>query len=133
MCLNKKAEDEKDKRFAEIYVFEHTGNALQSYLQLVDEYGIEQKQSPSNQRSSACRFYHKPNVQRHIQKCRQEAQEKHDVQKTEIVLALQDIAFDEGNGVKDRLTALKQLTDIGGFATQNVNLNTKADIEVVIE
>lgn len=59
--------------------------------------------------------------------------EKHDVHKEEIVLALQDIAFDEGNGVKDRLSALKQLTDIGGFATQNVNLNTKADIEVVIE
>lgn len=133
MRVSKKAEDEKDKRFAEIYVFEHTGNALQSYLQLIDEYGMKQRQSPSNQRSAAAKYCRKPNVQRHIQECRQEAQEKYDVQKTEIVLALQDIAFDKGYGVKDRLTALKQLTDIGGFATQNVNLNTKADIEVVIE
>lgn len=133
MCVNRKAEDEKDKRFAEIYVYEHTGNIKQSYLQLIDEYGMKQKQSPDSLRGCASRYYRKPNVQRHIQECRQEAQEKHDVQKTEIVLALQDIAFDEGYGVKDRLSALKQLTDIGGFATQNVNLNTKADIEVVIE
>lgn len=131
--MSKQSEDDKDKRFAEIYIFEHPGNATQSYLQLIDEYGMQQKRSRSSQRSSASKYYRKPNVQRHIQECRQEAQEKYDVQKTEIVLALQDIAFDEGNGVKDRLSALKQLTDIGGFATQNVNLNTKADIEVVIE
>ncbi len=133
MCVNKQSEDEKDKRFAEIYVFEHPGNIIQSYLQLLAEYNIQQKQSIDGQRSSASKYCRKPNVQRHIQECRQEAQEKYDVQKTEIVLALQDIAFDEGYGVKDRLSALKQLTDIGGFATQNVNLNTKADIEVVIE
>lgn len=133
MCVNRKAEDEKDKRFAEIYVFEHTGNIKQSYLQLIDEYGMKQKQSPDSLRGVASRYYRKPNVQRHIQECRQEAQEKYDVHKEEIVLALQDIAFDEGYGVKDRLTALKQLTDIGGFATQNINLNAKADIEVVIE
>lgn len=131
--MSKQSEDDKDRRFAEIYVFEHTGNAIQSYLQLLEEYGMQQKQAPNSQRGAASRYYRKPNVQRHIQECRQEAQEKHDVQKTEIVLALQDIAFDEGYGVKDRLSALKQLTDIGGFATQNVNLNTKADIEVVIE
>ena len=133
MCISKQAEDEKDKRFAEIYVFEHTGNAIQSYLQLLAEYNIQYKQSLQSLKGVASRYSRKPNVQRHIQECRQEAQEKHDVHKEEIVLALQDIAFDEGNGVKDRLSALKQLTDIGGFATQNVNLNTKADIEVVIE
>lgn len=133
MRVSKKAEDEKDRRFAEIYVFEHTGNATQSYLQLIDEYGMKQRQSPANQRSSASKYYRKPNVQRHIQECRQEAQEKYDVHKEEIVLALQDVAFDENYGVKDRLMALKQLTDIAGLSTQNINLNAKADIEVVIE
>ena len=55
------------------------------------------------------------------------------MRKEEITLALQDIAFDTDVGIKDRLTALKQLTDIGGFATQNLNLDAKANIEVVIE
>ena len=130
---NKENEDAKNKRFAEIYVFEHTGNQIKSYLQLCDEFNIAQSQQPNSQRGAASRFFRKPEVQKYIRKFRDEAQEKYNVRKEEITLALQDIAFDTDVGIKDRLTALKQITDIGGFATQNLNLDAKANIEVVIE
>ena len=130
---NKENEDAKSKRFAEIYVFEHTGNQIQSYLQLCDEFNIKQTQQPNSQRAAASKYFRKPEVQSYIRQFRAEAQEKYDVRKEEIVLALQDIAFDTDNYKKDRLAALKQLTDIGGFAESNINLKADTKLEVVIE
>lgn len=130
---NPDVENEKNKRFAEIYLFEHTGNQIQSYLQMCEEFNIEQNQQRSSQRAAASRYFRKPEVQKYIRQFRAEAQEKYDVRKEEIVLALQDIAFDTDNYKKDRLAALKQLTDIGGFAEKNVNLKADSKLEVVIE
>lgn len=130
---NTEVENEKNKRFAEIYVFEQTGNATKSYLQMCEEFNIEQTQNYGSQRSAASKYFRKPEVQKYIRQFRAEAQEKYDVRKEEIVLALQDIAFDTDNYKKDRLAALKQLTDIGGFAEQNINLKADSSINVVIE
>lgn len=130
---NTEVENEKNKRFAEIYVFEQTGNATKSYQQLCAEFNIEQNQQRSSQRAAASRYFRKPEVQSYIRQFRAEAQEKYDVRKEEIVLALQDIAFDTDNYKKDRLAALKQLTDIGGFAESNINLKADTKLEVVIE
>lgn len=130
---NSEVENEKNKRFAEIYVFEQTGNATKSYLQMCEEFNIELNQNYDSLRTSASRYFRRPEVQKYIREFRAEAQEKYDVRKEEIVLALQDIAFDTDNYKKDRLAALKQLTDIGGFAEKNVNLKADSKLEVVIE
>lgn len=130
---NKDNETQKNKRFAEIYVFEQTGNATKSYQQLCQEFNIKQTQNYGSQRSAASKYFRKPEVQKFIEEYRAEAQEKYDVRKEEIVLALQEIAFDEDNCKKDRLAALKQLTDIGGFTEQKVNLKADTTLEVVIE
>lgn len=121
------------KRFAEIYVFEKTGNVTQAYRQLCEEFGIKISDITNTQTATACRLFRNPIVQKYVRQFRAEAQEKYDVRKEEIVLALQDIAFDTDNYKKDRLAALKQLTDIGGFAEKNVNLKADSKLEVVIE
>ena len=130
---NKDCENAKSKRFAEIYVFEQTGNQVQSYIQMCKEFNIEQTQNYVYQRQAASKYFRKPEVQEYIRQFRAEAQEKYDVRKEEIVIALQDIAFDTDNYKKDRLAALKQLTDIGGFAESNINLKADTKLEVVIE
>lgn len=81
---NKDIEDAKSKRFAEIYLFEHTGNQIQSYLQMCEEFNIEQNQQRSSQRAAASRYFRKPEVQKYIRQFRAEAQEKYDVRKEEI-------------------------------------------------
>lgn len=125
----------KAKRFAEIYLYEHCGNVTASYLQLMEESGGSDKITYSGLRSQAARYYRKPWVQAALEEERKLAQAMHEVRKEEIVSHLKDIAFDESPDSlkKDRLAALKQLTEIGGFATQNINMAAKADIEVVIE
>lgn len=124
----------KAKRFAEIYLYEHCGNVTQSYMQLLEESGDKQDITYGGLRTQSSKYYRKPWVQEALIEERRLAQEMFDVRKEEIVSHLKEIAFDESNiSDKDRLAALKQLTDIGGFAAQNVNLNAKADIEVVIE
>ena len=118
------------KRLAEIYVFEHSGNQRASWRQLLEEEHVDYSETTIN---NAWREFQQPKVKEWITKFQESAQEQFDVRKTEIVSNLQNIAFDESNSNKDRLSALKQLTDIGGFATQKVDLNAKADIEVIIE
>lgn len=126
----------KAKRFAEIYLYEHCGNVTASYRQLQEEFKDKNEEiTYSGLRSQGARYYRKPWVQEALAKERALAQEMHEVRKEEIVSHLKDIAFDESEEttIKDRLAALKQLTDIGGFATQNIKMDAKADIEVVIE
>lgn len=123
--------DAKAKRFAEIYLYEHCGNITKSYIQMAKEYGIDYTDSGVN--SVASRYFRYPEVQKAVQEERKVAAELYAIDKTEIVGALKQIAYDDGNYSKDRLAALKQLTEIAGYATQNVNLQAKADIEVVIE
>lgn len=125
--------DRRDRRFAEIYVFEKTGNKVQSYIQLLKELGIESNANYESKCKYAVEKFRKPSVQKYVREFQIEAQKKFDVRKEEIVITLQNIAFDESNTMKNRLAALKQLTDIGGFAQQNVNLNADTKLEVVIE
>ena len=64
---------------------------------------------------------------------REQSQAVFDIRKEEIVANLKELAFDDATDSRTRLASLRQLTDIAGLATQNINLNAKADIEVVIE
>lgn len=126
----------KAKRFAEIYLYEHCGNVTASYRQLLEEFKDKLGEvTYSGLRTQAARYYRKSWVQEALAEERKLAQEMHEIRKEEIVSNLKDIAFDESSETskKDKLAALKQLTDIGGFATQNINMAAKADIEVVIE
>lgn len=121
------------KRFAEIYLYEHCGNLAKSYLQLMEERNDIVNKNSYSIRSQAHRYFQLPYVQEAVAKEREAAQAAFDVRKEEIVSNLKEIAFNSDIGNKDRLAALKQLTDIGGFATQKLNLDAKANIEVVIE
>lgn len=127
--------DAKAKRFAEIYLYEHCGNISKSYEQLQRELmGVDlDKSSCHSINQAASRYFRYPEVQKAVQEERKVAAELYAIDKTEIVGNLKQIAFNEDNNNKDRLAALKQLTEIAGYATQNVNLQAKADIEVVIE
>lgn len=127
----KQLKEAKAKRFAEIYLYEHCGNISKSYIQLCKEFNCEA--SEASIRSAASRYFRYPEVQKAVQEERKVAAELYAIDKTEIVGNLKQIAYDEDNYSKDRLAALKQLTEIAGYATQNVNLQAKADIEVVIE
>lgn len=134
MGQNKETEAARAKRFAEIFVYEHPGNIAASYRQLQSE--MPPKQTPTTTKcrnQNFYRYFQKPMVQKYIAQEREKAQEAYDIRKDEIVANLQQIAFDESSKPKDRLAALKQLTDLGGLTTQNVNLQAKADLEVVIE
>lgn len=117
----------KAKRFAEIYVFEQLGNASAAYRQMIDEFGLEQ---PNSVRYCAYVFLNKPYVKKWVEHYREEAREQFAVDKDEIVASLKELAFDRDNSDKTRLTALKQLTDMGGFATHNVNVHGSQDIVV---
>lgn len=123
--------DAKAKRFAEIYLYEHCGNISKSFKQLYEEFGI--KYSEASYEKAASRYFRTPEVQKAVQEERKVAAELYAIDKTEIVGNLKQIAYNEDNGNRDRLAALKQLTEIAGYATQNVNLQAKADIEVVVE
>lgn len=127
--------DAKAKRFAEIYLYEHCGNITKSYAQLRQEFiGLDlDNSSGTSMKQAASRYFRYPEVQKAVQEERKVAAELYAIDKTEIVGNLKQIAYDEDNSNKDRLAALKQLTEIAGYATQNVNLQAKADIEVVIE
>lgn len=83
--------------------------------------------------SNASTAFRDEKVKANIAKLEEEAQKFYDIKKEAIISQLQDIATDDETSKRDKLTALKQLTDIGGFATQKVDLNAKADIEVIIE
>lgn len=117
----------KAQRFAEIYVYEQLGNATAAYRQMYEELGLE---VPGNTRCHASRYLTKPFVKKWVEHYREEAREQFAVDKDEIVASLKELAFDRDNSDKTRLTALKQLTDMGGFATHNVNVSGSQDIVV---
>lgn len=135
MDMTESEKQSKAKRFAEIFCYEQCGNVTKSYLQLM----IERKETTietaniKNVRCQAYRYFKHDYVREAVEEERKTARELYQVNKEEIISNLKEIAFDEDSGNRDRLAALKQLTDIGGFATQNINMNAKADIEVVIE
>ena len=120
-------------RFAEIYLFEHPGNITRSYEQLVEEYKDAEKDTYTVWRSAASKYFKKKDVQKAISDLREQSQAVFDIRKEEIVANLKELAFDDATDSRTRLASLRQLTDIAGLATQNINLNAKADIEVVIE
>lgn len=124
---NEEFTEAKAKRFAEIYVFEQLGNAAKAYTQLYEEFGLELPKFPRNQASW---YLTTPYVKRWVEHYREMAREQFEVNKDEIVASLKELAFDRDKPDKTRLTALKQLTDMGGFATHNVNVSGSQDIVV---
>lgn len=136
MNFNQKEKDYRAKRFAEIYLYEHPGNYTKAYEQLQQEIEAESDKPPMKMksiRSMASRFAQTKEVQEALAKEREWASQYYAIDKDEIVANLSNIAYDEEVCNRDRLAAIKQLTDIAGLVQQNVNLNAKADIEVVIE
>lgn len=122
--------EEKARRFAEIYVFETFGNASAAFKQMYEELGLE---LPSSIRRQASEYLNQPKVLRHVEHFRKVAREQYAVDKDEIVSRLKELAFDRDKSDKTALAALKQLTDMGGFAQQNINLNATQEYKVVIE
>ena len=132
---NQEEKESRAKRFAEIYLYEHPGNYTRAYEQFQKEFRISVNSwlKDSSIRCMASRYANTDEVRRAIAAERERAAKLYAIDKEEIVANLMQIAYDEDAGNKDRLAAIKQLTDIAGYAAQNINLNAKADIEVVIE
>lgn len=126
----KELERTKAKRFAEIYVYESLGSAANAYKQVCEELGLE---LPPTYKCSASHFLKKPIVQKYVERYREEAKERFAVDKEEIVNRLKELAFDRDKPDKTALAALKQLTDMGGFAQQNLNIQGAQTYEVVIK
>lgn len=129
-AVSAKLSKDKAKRFAELYVFETNKNASAAYRQMLTELDLP---IPNNLRRQAHIFLHKDIVQEYIQEYQQEAIEIYDVDKEQIVAKLKELAFDDSQTAKTQLAALKQLTDMGGFAQQNLNIQGAQTYEVIIK
>lgn len=128
---SKEFEEEKAKRFAEIYVFERPGNLYQSYKQMGEELGLDV--SNVSAKTNVSRYFRKDIVQKWVAYYRAEARNIYQIDKEEIVANLKEMAFNPDKSDKTRLAAIKSLIDMGGYKTENHNIDTNQTIEVVIE
>ena len=131
MATTQEFQEEKARRFAEIYVFEKPGNMFHSYKQMAQEFDLDVNDSSASK--NATRYFRKDIVQKWVAYYRAEARKVHQIDKEEIVANLKEMAFNPDKSDKTRLAAIKSLIDMGGYKTENHNIDTNQTIEVVIE
>lgn len=131
MTVNQDFQEQKAKRFAEIYVFEKPGNMFQSYKQMAEEFDLDVNDGSAQKNST--RYFRTDKVQKWVAYYRAEARNVYQIDKEEIVANLKEMAFNPDKSDKTRLAAIKSLIDMGGYKTENHNIDTNQTIEVVIE
>lgn len=125
---------QKNKRFAELYVMECGYNASAAYRKLWQE--IHPDGNPDDLkdvRRVAYTYRHRPAVQKHIDKIEKQVEESQTIRRNETIFNLREIAFDESNSNTDRLKAIDLLNKMGGFYSDNINIQGSQTLELVIE
>lgn len=127
----------KNKRFAEIYVIECGYNASAAYRRLWHEINPDKTDDEmpcqNTIRAKGYEYRHKPAVQKHIDKIEKQIEESQTIRRNETIFNLREIAFDESNSNTDRLKAIDLLNKMGGFYSDNINIQGSQTLELVIE
>lgn len=129
--------ERKQQRFAELYVWECNFNATDAYYKLRKEVAPDVEITEKNLKVNAHRFKNTPECLACIQEVKNSAREHFEIDKGEIISALKDMAFpsetDKTVSRKIQMDAIKQLSKMGGFDVQNINVDANAEIDIVIE
>lgn len=128
--------ERKAERFAELYLLEYGCNTRDAYRQLRREVNPEDETKECTIRTQCYRFKNNPKVLKAIETLRAEIASEGQVRRDEIIMALREMAYpaqDSGVTAKTQLQALDMLNKMGGYYTENHNLNAQMDIDIVIE
>jgi len=133
LSKSKDALEDRIANFAYFYVNICGFNKTYAYNMLRQQEG--QDYDLSQDRSSAYGFYnrHKEKIQAYVAEYQRENREKNAQMRDKNMAILNSIAENPNCGNKDRISAVKELNSMCGLNEQNMNINAKADIELVIE
>ena len=83
-----------------------------------------------NAQKNMSRYFRTEPVKKWLAYYREEARSVYQINKEEIVANLKNIAFDSGESKRTRLDAMKSLIDMGGYKTENHNIDSTQTINV---
>lgn len=129
--LSEESNDEKCWELANLYVNQTGYNASEAYRRYAAAHGLD---ATDGARSNACRYFKaNPKIQKYIEEIKAENRAKYGEMRDINIARLNDIADDETTRKSDRISAIKELNNMFGYNSHNINVDANQQIEVIIE
>ena len=123
---------DRAEKLAWFYVYKTNGNkthAYRLYRASIDDSFVAQ----DNDWATAVKMFRKEEVIKAVHKYYEENRKLYALQRDKNIQALNGVVEDPDCSRKDRIAAVKELNNMFGYNSSNINVNGKANIEVVIE
>lgn len=131
MADNVDTYDDRARKIAWLYVNRANGNKTHAYR--LYKSSVDENFEPSNKDWTAAAncFKHK-NIKKYVDEYYEENRALYDFQRDKNIQALNGIVEDPATPRKDRIAAVKELNNMFGYSSQNLNISGKTEIEVEI-
>lgn len=125
--------DERAEKLAWFYVNQTNGNKTQAYRLYNKTINPDWQSEGDTDIGRAYNLFRRKDIQKYVEQFYEENRKLYANQRDKNIQALNQILEDSTAPRKDRISAIKELNNMFGYNSSTINVNGKANIEVIIE